>query len=238
MLDSGKFSLSLTVKDIKISRAFYEKLGFTVFDGEEADNWLVLRNGDTVIGLFQGMFEKNLLTFVPKDVRAIQKKLKAEGIELITEAEGGEGPASITMLDPDGNPIMFDQHPEDYQAKVKEPAGKLAWVDLTVPDAEAVRDFYKTVIGWESEPVSMGDYDDYNMTRDGRATTGICHQRADNKDMPAQWMVYFTVADYDASLAKVTGLGGKILVATRGIAGHRFAIIEDPAGAVCAIYES
>ena len=238
MVDSGKFSLSLTVKDIKVSRAFYEKLGFTVIDGEESDNWLILRNGDTVIGLFQGMFDKNLLTFIPKDVRAVQKKLKAEGIELITEAEGEEGPASITLADPDGNPILFDQHPEDYQPKVKDSPGKPAWIDLTVPDAEAVRDFYKTVIGWESEPVSLGDYDDYNMTRDDNATTGICHQRGANKDIPAQWMVYFTVADYDASLAKVTELGGQVLIPTRGVAGQRFAIIEDPAGAVCAIYES
>ncbi len=238
MVDSGKFSLSLTVKDIKVSREFYEKLGFKVIDGEEADNWLILRTGDTTIGLFQGMFDKNLLTFVPKDVRAVQKKLKAEGIELITEAEGEEGPASITLIDPDGNPILFDQHPEDYQPKVKDPAGKLAWLDLTVPDAEPVRDFYKAVVGWESEPVSQGDYDDYNMIRDGRPATGICHQRGANKDLPSQWMAYFTVADYDASLAKVTELGGKVLVPTRGVAGHRFAVIEDPAGAVCAIYES
>lgn len=237
-MNPGNFSLSLSVKDIKVSREFYEKLGFTVMDGDEAQNWLILRNSNTVIGLFQDMFDKNMLTFVPGDVRAIQKKLKAEGIELLTEAEGEEGPASITLADPDGNPILFDQHPEDYQPKVKEPAGKIAWVDLTVPDAESVRDFYKAVIGWESEALSMGDYDDYNMTRDGKATTGICHQQGSNQDMPAQWMVYFTVSDYEASLAKVTEGGGKILVPTRGIDGQRFAVIEDPAGAVCAIYES
>ena len=108
-MELGNFSLSLTVKDIKASRAFYEKLGFEVFDGNEDQNWLMLRCGETKIGLFQGMFEQNLLTFNPQDVRAIQKKLKADGIELITEAEAEEGAASITLIDPDGNTIMFDQ---------------------------------------------------------------------------------------------------------------------------------
>ncbi len=108
-MELGSFSVSLTVKDIKASRAFYEKLGFEVFDGDEAQNWLMLRCGNTKIGLFQDMFEQNVLTFNPQDVRAIQKKLKSEGIELVTEAEGEEGPASITLLDPDGNPILFDQ---------------------------------------------------------------------------------------------------------------------------------
>jgi len=113
-MELGQFSLSLTVKDIAVSRKFYETLGFTVIDGNQAENWLILRSGDTVIGLFQGMFEKNLLTFNPKDVRAIQAHLKANGIDLIEEAKGDEGPAHITLVDPDGNPIMFDQHPEDY----------------------------------------------------------------------------------------------------------------------------
>lgn len=237
-MDFGQFSVSLTVKDIKASRAFYEKLGFSVIDGEEAQNWLILRAGTTVIGLFQGMFDKNLLTFNPTDVRAIQKKLKAEGIELLTEAEGEAGPASITLVDPDGNPILFDQHDPAYQPKVKEAAGKIAWVDLTVPDATSIRDFYKAVVGWESESVSQGDYDDYNMTRDGVATTGICHKRGFNQDSPSKWMLYFTVSDFDNSIAQVTERGGKLVVPVRGKVGQRFAVIEDPAGAVCTIYES
>ena len=81
--------------------------------------WLILRSGDTVIGLFQGMFDKNLLTFNPKDVRAIETHLKEQGIELTEEAKGETGPAHITMVDPDGNPIMFDQHPEDYEPDPK-----------------------------------------------------------------------------------------------------------------------
>lgn len=109
-MDLGKFSLSLAVKDIKASRAFYEKLGFEVFDGDEAQNWLMLRSGDIKIGLFQGMFEQNLLTFNPANVRAIQKHLRAQGVTLIQTAdENADGPAFITLVDPDGNPIMFDQ---------------------------------------------------------------------------------------------------------------------------------
>ncbi len=109
-MELGDFSISLTVKDITVSRAFYEKLGFEVFDGKAEENWLMLRQGSTKIGLFQGMFDKNVLTFNPKDVRAIQKHLKSEDVTLIREADPGtEGAASITLLDPDGNPILFDQ---------------------------------------------------------------------------------------------------------------------------------
>lgn len=113
-MNLGTFSVSLTVKDIAASRAFYEKLTFTVIDGNQADGWLILQSGEAKIGLFQEMFDKNLLTFNPKDVRAIQAHLKSQGITLIKEAEAGEGPEHITLVDPDGNPIMFDQHPEDY----------------------------------------------------------------------------------------------------------------------------
>lgn len=119
----GAFSVSLSVKDLKVSKEFYEKLGFTVFAGEMERNYLIMKNGDSLIGLFQGMFENNILTFNPgwdtsankldefDDVRAIQKKLKEKGIELTTETEeGNSGPAHIAMLDPDGNAILIDQH--------------------------------------------------------------------------------------------------------------------------------
>jgi lactoylglutathione lyase len=119
----GAFSISLAVKDIQASRDFYEKLGFTVFGGNQKQNWLMLKNGDTVIGLFQGMFEKNILTFNPgwdqnakklasfSDIREVQKELKAKGVKLTTEAdEKTKGPASFTTVDPDGNQILFDQH--------------------------------------------------------------------------------------------------------------------------------
>ncbi|MFN8549191.1 MAG: VOC family protein [Candidatus Eisenbacteria bacterium] len=119
----GAFSVSLAVKDIAASRAFYEKLGFTVFAGNQAQNWLILRNGDHLIGLFQGMFDKNTLTFNPgwdqnaqlvpgfTDVRELQRQLKAAGVALTIEAdESKSGPAHIFLLDPDGNPILIDQH--------------------------------------------------------------------------------------------------------------------------------
>ncbi|MEZ6140920.1 MAG: VOC family protein [Zavarzinella sp.] len=119
----GAFSISLAVKDLQASRDFYEKFGFTVFGGDPTQNWLMMRNGDHVIGLFQGMFEKNIITFNPgwdqhcntlsdfADVRQIQQHLKAAGIQLTAEAdESGTGPAHLTAIDPDGNPILIDQH--------------------------------------------------------------------------------------------------------------------------------
>lgn len=109
-MNLGTFSVSLAVKDIKASRAFYEKLGFKFLAGKEEDNWLILENGTTKIGLFQGMFENNVLTFNPSDVRGIQKTLKAQGIKFTLEAdETSEGAAHATLLDPDGNAILFDQ---------------------------------------------------------------------------------------------------------------------------------
>ena len=119
----GTFSISLTVKDIKASKAFYEKFGFKEFGGNIDQDWLILKNGDCVIGLFQGMFEKNILTFNPgwdgnaeklktfTDVRELQRQLKAQGVEFVSEAdESTTGPASFIAEDPDGNPILFDQH--------------------------------------------------------------------------------------------------------------------------------
>lgn len=121
----GAFSVSLAVKDLAASRAFYEKLGFEKVFGEEEQNWLILRSGETTIGLFQGMFERNMLTFNPgwnaqaeavddfEDVREIQKRLKERGLELASEAdESTSGPASLMLIDPDGNPVLIDQHVE------------------------------------------------------------------------------------------------------------------------------
>ncbi len=122
-MELGAFSVSLAVKDIEASRLFYEKLGFTVFAGDQAQNWLILKNGDHAIGLFQGMFERNILTFNPgwdsnaqplkefTDVRELQRQLKAQGVTLLTEAdESTTGPASLMIADPDGNTILIDQH--------------------------------------------------------------------------------------------------------------------------------
>jgi lactoylglutathione lyase len=119
----GNFSVSLAVKDIAVSQAFYEKLGFKFFAGDAAQNWLILKNGDHAIGLFQGMFDKNMMTFNPgwdsnansladfTDVRELQRQLKAQGVQLETEAdETTKGPGFFMVLDPDGNPVLFDQH--------------------------------------------------------------------------------------------------------------------------------
>jgi lactoylglutathione lyase len=120
----GAFSISLAVKDLNASRVFYEKLGFAVVGGDAAQNWLILRNPDTVtIGLFQGMFERNLLTFNPgwnneaenlatfTDVREIQQQLDARGLAPTTRADlSTTGPASLMLVDPDGNPVLIDQH--------------------------------------------------------------------------------------------------------------------------------
>ncbi len=122
-MELGAFSISLAVKDIEASRVFYEKFGFTVFGGNAEEHWLILKNGDHIIGLFQGMFEKNILTFNPgwdsnakklatfTDVRELQRQLKAQGVQLQEQAdESTTGPASFIAVDPDGNPILVDQH--------------------------------------------------------------------------------------------------------------------------------
>lgn len=122
-MELGTFSVSLAVKDIHASLAFYEKFGFKIFGGDINQNWLILQNGTCTIGLFQGMFDKNILTFNPgwdanaqqldsfTDVRELQRQLMANGIELTQEAdESTTGPAHFTVVDPDGNPILVDQH--------------------------------------------------------------------------------------------------------------------------------
>ena len=122
-MNLGAFSISLAVKDIEASRLFYEKFGFSVFGGDALQNWLILKNGDHIIGLFQGMFERNILTFNPgwdssarqldsfTDVRELQRQLKALGVRFEQQAdENTTGPASFIAVDPDGNPILFDQH--------------------------------------------------------------------------------------------------------------------------------
>ncbi len=122
-MELGAFSISLAVQDLEASRVFYEKFGFEVVGGDPSENWQILRNGNTTIGIFQGMFEKNILTFNPgwdgeaqpldtfTDVRELQRRLKAEGVPLVSEAdENSTGPANLIAVDPDGNPILVDQH--------------------------------------------------------------------------------------------------------------------------------
>ena len=122
-MELGAFSVSLAVNDLQASRDFYEKLGFTPFGGDAAQGWLIVKNGECIIGLFQGMFDQNILTFNPgwdsnaqgladyTDVRELQRQLREQGIAFAVEAdEGTTGPASFVIADPDGNTILFDQH--------------------------------------------------------------------------------------------------------------------------------
>ena len=122
-MELGNFSVSLAVKDVEVSKLFYQKLGFTVFAGDQSQKWLIMKNGQHNVGLFQGMFDKNILTFNPgwnseaqplkefTDIRELQRQLKDSGVEMITEAEqNSTGPASFMIADPDGNTILVDQH--------------------------------------------------------------------------------------------------------------------------------
>lgn len=122
MKNLGCFSVSLTVRNLAESKKFYESIGFDVFHGMEDQGWLIMKNGSCNIGLFQGMFDKNIMTFNPgwnqdaqrmdefEDIRSLQEKFKNAGIEIQSEVQSESGPGSFTLIDPDGNPILFDQH--------------------------------------------------------------------------------------------------------------------------------
>ena len=116
--------------------------------------------------------------------------------------------------------------------------GTIGWHDLTVADAEGVRDFYQRVVGWEPSPVDMGEYSDFNMLDgDGVPAAGVCHARGSNADLPAQWLMYIVVADVDASAAGCVEGGGEVVSGPRGVGEGRMCVIRDPAGAVCALYQ-
>jgi predicted enzyme related to lactoylglutathione lyase len=119
------------------------------------------------------------------------------------------------------------------------PVGQIGWVDLTIPDAEKVRDFYADVTGWTPAPVPMGDYQDYCMTAsDGQTVAGVCHARGENAALPAAWMIYIVVADLEESIRRCQARGGKLLSAVRCVGEAKFCIIQDPAGAVSALYQA
>jgi predicted enzyme related to lactoylglutathione lyase len=125
-------------------------------------------------------------------------------------------------------------------ASDKPPVGSIGWCDLTVPNADAVRDFYRGVVGWTSTDVDMGGYADFCMNQpfNGTATAGVCWARGVNADLPPVWLVYFIVASLDDSLARVRESGGEVLRKPKSSSGGRFAVVRDPAGAVCALYEA
>jgi len=120
--------------------------------------------------------------------------------------------------------------------------GSVGWFDLTVPDAEDVKDFYSRVVGWKYEPVPMGEgeYHDYNMKapESGLTVTGICHKRGINNDLPAKWLLYITVENLDKSVEECRLNGGQIIAVPKSMGKYgRYCVIEDPAGAVCALFE-
>lgn len=118
--------------------------------------------------------------------------------------------------------------------------GSVAWIDLTVDDAEVVRDFYSQVVGWQTSDVDMGEYCDFNMNVpvSGDAVAGVCHKRGSNARLPSKWMIYIIVANIDQSAASCTQLGGKVLVGPKEMGSHgRYCVIEDPAGATAALFE-
>ena len=122
----------------------------------------------------------------------------------------------------------------------KKQIGSIGWVDLTVDDADNIRDFYSEVTGWQPEPVSMGEYNDYNMKSPdtGQPVTGICHKRGGNSELPSQWLIYIMVANLDESIEACKKLGGKVLMSPKNFGeSSRYAIIADPAGAVAALWE-
>lgn len=117
--------------------------------------------------------------------------------------------------------------------------GHITWRDLTVPNAEAVRDFYAAVAGWKAEACDVGGYSDYSMIApDGECVAGVCHARGVNADVPPQWLMYVTIEDLDRSVAECTQRGGAIVAPPRATMGGRFCVIRDPAGAVCALYQA
>lgn len=119
------------------------------------------------------------------------------------------------------------------------PVGTIIWRDLTVADAESIRDFYAKVVGWQPEPVSMGSYHDFTMLPpdSNEPAAGICHARGGNADLPPLWLIYIVVDDIDDSIDQCVKLGGSVVVPPRGMMGGRFCVIRDPAGAVCGLYQ-
>lgn len=116
--------------------------------------------------------------------------------------------------------------------------GTVGWMDLSVEDAESIRDFYQDVVGWQPEACDMGDYSDYSMkTADGTPVAGVCHARGGNAGLPAQWLFYVTIADLDASIARAQARGGSVVVGPKNVGEARYAVIRDPAGAVFALYQ-
>lgn len=175
------------------------------------------------------------------DVNAAMQKAKALGATIVVEPNEENGFMLCVLTDPAGaNVALYAAPPEDTAAPsaepvdpaARKPVGEIISVDLTVPNAETIRDFYQQVVGWTSFGLDMGGYEDYVMMQpDGEPVAGICHKRGGNADLPPYWLIYVAVADLEASLKTVTDNGGKLVGGIREGDGSRYAIIQDPAGA-------
>jgi predicted enzyme related to lactoylglutathione lyase len=156
-----------------------------------------------------------------------------------TRLQGG-GYATLYEISPDGqtwSPLVEAVYEREAPEAAK--PGTIGWRDLTVEKAGKIRDFYESVAGWRPEPVEMGGYSDYNMIAPGtgEAVAGICHARNSNADLPPQWLLYVIVENVDLAAGKCKELGGEVVSGPRPLAGGRFCVIRDPAGAVCALYQ-
>jgi len=122
---------------------------------------------------------------------------------------------------------------------MKDKIGEMAWIDLTVANAVEVKDFYQSVVGWKVDPVSMGEYEDFSMNSpaDNQPVAGVCHAQGVNADLPPAWLPYFLVEDIEVSVANVKSNGGSLITEIKSMGSDRYAVVKDPAGAVCAIYQ-
>jgi predicted enzyme related to lactoylglutathione lyase len=165
------------------------------------------------------------------------------GCNLHIRRKSGRGrfTASTGLLHPGGRDPFYTIFQGAFMSTNAQPeVGTIGWIDVTVPDAERLRDFYCNVVGWKAAPVPMGGYDDFcmNLPQSGKTVAGVCHARGPNADLPSAWLVYITVGDLDQSMARCVELGGQVLGSVREMGGQgRLCIIRDPSGAAAALFE-
>jgi predicted enzyme related to lactoylglutathione lyase len=254
-------SVDLTVSKADEVRDFYERvIGWTHSDvemGDYSDYMMIAPDGQPTGGICfkQGVNAALpsvwMVYFLVDDVNASMQTVERLGGKVLVRPEPTASYLYAVIQDPAGATcalFQMDEATKEYMAPHLEKAaetatqpGKRAWVDLTVEDAEGVRDFYQQVLGWTPQEVPMegkgGNYNDYNMCdTDGNPVVGICHKQGGNQDIPSQWMAYFVVPDVDASVKAVEAGGGKVLT-SHNMGSSRMAIIQDPAGAVCSLFQ-
>lgn len=254
-------SVDLTVSDADRIRDFYQSvIGWTHMPldmGGYAD-YMMMANDQPAGGICHkrgvnaALPSHWMVYFIVSDMNASLQTVERLGGRILIRPQNNEGTRYAVIQDPAGAICaLYEVAPVDEAGMTSQLAGieaahsqpgHMAWVDLTVEDAETARDFYQQVIGWTSQTVPQEEgaeaYDDYNMcTADGTARTGICHRRGMNAMLPSQWMVYFVVPDVDQSIRAVEAGGGSVIRSPEEGGGGRIAVIQDPAGAVCSLFE-